>query len=1084
MGSVRMGPPLELITALRQQFDLRSFVETGTYLAETAVWAASQFEQVYTIEHSEPLFQKASQTYKDVETIRFLYGDTRDHLMSILSQHETPCLIWLDAHWSGGYTYGHQDECPLLEELAIIADQTCDHFILIDDARLFLSPPPPPHDPEQWPALAEVMTALHRINPQFYTVVTEDVIVAVPLYARETVLTYCRQSRNSPPAPETSSIASVAPKRSRRSPLLPGETGVIKGLIRDHHVVFDVGANWGDWSISVLENHPNVNLHLFEPLPGPYQDLLARLSSYFPQKTVTPNRLAVSSRSETCPFYYYGNDRSTLSTFYRRVQAEQQFQIPAPNPMFVQTTTLDEYCRDMGISRIHFLKIDVEGAEKDVLKGAQSLLRGGRVDYVQFEYGGTYLDAGISLEETYTYLANYRYHLFKILPNGLEYLPSFSSQYETYDYSNYLAVNERLVDLILNTTKSMLNLPQLVIEHGIDPRGVIHIGAHEGKELGNYQDMGVEQIIFIEANPAVYGRLQAKVSGVPGVRVINCAISDQDGTATLHITSMDQSSSLLPLKKHKQIYPGVEEIQQITVTARTLDSLLQEHQIDPTNYTMLNIDIQGAELLALRGAVNCLSSIQAINVEVNYEELYEGCPLVEDLDVFLFDHGFRRVATKCPYHSSWGDAFYVKVPEVTMSLLGQYGRFGNQLFQYLFLRLYAQRYDLRYAVPPWVGQRFFQIDDPHITHAYPRVCDWGNVSIDGILEAYGRPLQSIDIFGYFQYHTRYYREHRDYIRKLFAPTDSIKSALGAAIATKLRSRGKTLVGLHLRRGDFGYKYFFVAPSEWYLEWLDGLWETLDEPVLYIASDEIDLVKDDFEKYSPVTAQDLDIDLPELRKWEFFTDFYILSQCDLLAISNSSFSFFASMLNQNGWSFFRPELLTQKLVPYSPWDAEPLFRHGTLVPGEDGEIHFQKDENYGLRRIRLIALPDWQAPTEILYEQLTQLIEKLLQIPKPKRVRLVLPVFDLPIEEEHPDPEAIVNDVILTMMLEDNSLQETKDLPTISFVEDGINPIQWDVLLAAVQYRMPLEYEATAPLSLREKLSLLPPWPGIEVVDLL
>jgi hypothetical protein len=72
------------------------------------------------------------------------------------------------------------------------------------------------------------------------------------------------------------------------------------------------------------------------------------------------------------------------------------------------------------------------------------------------------------------------------------------------------------------------------------------------------------------------------------------------------------------------------------------------------------MDIQGAELLALQGAVETLQSIDAINTEINYEELYEGCALVHQLDDFLAHQGFTRVATVTPYHPSWGDAFYVR----------------------------------------------------------------------------------------------------------------------------------------------------------------------------------------------------------------------------------------------------------------------------------------------------------------------------------------------------------------------------------------------------------------------------------------
>lgn len=145
---------------------------------------------------------------------------------------------------------------------------------------------------------------------------------------------------------------------------------------------------------------------------------------------------------------------------------------------------------------------------------------------------------------------------------------------------------------------------------------------------------------------------------------------------------------------------------------------------------------------------------------------------------------------------------------------------------------------------------------------------------------------------------------------------------------KLRNLGNTLVGLHLRRGDYGtyhqpgLDYFYVAPNEWYLEWLQSIWSGLDRPVLFIASDEPYKVLGDFQAYAPVTSAHLGASLPGA---EFYPDFYILTRCDVLAISNSSFSFAASMLNREGKLFMRPHRELGALVPYDPWNSEPILR---------------------------------------------------------------------------------------------------------------------------------------------------------------
>lgn len=77
-------------------------------------------------------------------------------------------------------------------------------------------------------------------------------------------------------------------------------------------------------------------------------------------------------------------------------------------------------------------------------------------------------------------------------------------------------------------------------------------------------------------------------------------------------------------------------------------------------YNFINIDIQGAELLAFTGASEILKNIQGIYTKVNFKELYKNCALVHELDHYLLKFGFVRILTNNDMHSSWGDALYIK----------------------------------------------------------------------------------------------------------------------------------------------------------------------------------------------------------------------------------------------------------------------------------------------------------------------------------------------------------------------------------------------------------------------------------------
>ncbi|OIP72569.1 MAG: hypothetical protein AUK43_02835 [Oscillatoriales cyanobacterium CG2_30_40_61] len=941
-----LGNCQNLMSLLQKEYNIETFIETGTFQGGTAVWASNLFKNVFTIELCQQFYETTSKNYEHIQNIQFLYGHTTEHLKAIIPQLQGSALFWLDAHWSGGITAGQEEECPILEELQIIKASEWEHFILIDDARMFLSPPHAPHQLEQWPAIHEVIEELLTFKRQ-YIVVIEDAIISVPERAKSVLGSYCQNGITkvweeyarsfhtlgypiSFENPQTTPVVqtAIAPQAEPDSLQFEGsgEAQVIRRFVTPGSVVLDVGAGLGDWTKAVLSICPDAEIHLFEPIPVVYKDLIKNLGGKFSTAQIIPNSFAIGNQAGVQTFYHYPA-QSVLSTFHRRLEVEKTGTLQQPQEIQVLKNTVDNYCIQQNLERINFLKIDVEGGELDVLKGAKNCLKKGKIDYIQFEYGGTYLDAKITLKETFEYLHKFCYVMFKIQGNSLEYKPVFEPSDENYEYSNYLAVNERFRANVLGEPLGLLDVPQLCRQHSITPRGIVHVGAHEGSEVEYYLAMGAQRVLFIEANPTVFERLQTNIAQYPNVQAVNYAISHENGTVTLRVTSFDQSSSILPLKHHLDIYPTIQETEQVTVPSRTLDTLLQELGLNPADFNILNIDIQGAELLALQGATNWLQYVEAINTEVNYKELYEGCALIDDLDEFLDQYGLQRVATTTP-HPFWGDAFYVKKPLVTMSILSR-ARFGNQIFLYAALKIYQKEHDIHVETTPWLGQYLFGHHEPLISKDLPIELDSGLSILNG-----KEPFKNVEFGGpTYQIHTKYYAPYKDFFRSLFKPIPTIEAKMKEALQ-RLHERGKTIVGLHLRRGDYREPYadfMFYAPNSCYRNWLRGLWETLESPVLFIASDDLESMLEDFADYHPVTTKDLGIELPEAS---FYPDFYLLSHCDVLAISNSTFSFAAAMLNERCKLFFRPHLLSKKLIPFDPWDSEPLFWHGRGTWGDD------------------------------------------------------------------------------------------------------------------------------------------------------
>jgi glycosyltransferase involved in cell wall biosynthesis len=270
---------------------------------------------------------------------------------------------------------------------------------------------------------------------------------------------------------------------------------------------------------------------------------------------------------------------------------------------------------------------------------------------------------------------------------------------------------------------------------------------------------------------------------------------------------------------------------------------------------------------------------------------------------------------------------YNKKAVISMSTLGKTGRFGNQIFQYAFLKLYAKEHDLRIEIPSWIGQYLFGHDDPPISQNLPVIEEQPQPykNSESLILTAKEPLKNVDFLGWFQFYTSYHRPHKKYLLSLFQPVPEIAANMKGAI-DYLKKRGKTIVCLHLRRGDYQLpaphqSFFTIPPNQWYIEWLEYIWASLDHPVLYIASDDIENVINDFIHYHPLTIKDLNTELPEAP---FYPDFFILTQCDILAISNSTFSFSAAMLNQRAKHFFRPDFIHEKLVSFDPWDSKPTL----------------------------------------------------------------------------------------------------------------------------------------------------------------
>ncbi len=286
---------------------------------------------------------------------------------------------------------------------------------------------------------------------------------------------------------------------------------------------------------------------------------------------------------------------------------------------------------------------------------------------------------------------------------------------------------------------------------------------------------------------------------------------------------------------------------------------------------------------------------------------------------------------------------------VSMSSLGTNGRFGNQLFQYAYVKLYALRHGLEAELPEWEGKEIFALpesmpDGPCRTEL--RFDD--SMQDDRILWEMDEPPINVDLWGHFQELPARWRLHRPLLRRLFRLAGDRQRTIDAWRDKATCGGDRTLVAIHVRRGDYRalqhVKWYGLVPDEWYLDWLRAIWPTLRDPVLFIATDEPDLVVPSFREFDIVSASNF-----EARRGvpDHVFDFGVLRAADVLAICNSSFSRMAAILSDDDQKCFCPSFVTERITPYDPWMERFWDRFGR-VREEDCRLEAIREQAISLR----------------------------------------------------------------------------------------------------------------------------------------
>jgi FkbM family methyltransferase len=207
------------------------------------------------------------------------------------------------------------------------------------------------------------------------------------------------------------------------------------------HVV-DVGANVGNWSAAMLfaasqaGQLTNLDLHAFEPSAYTF----ARLTKTLGGNRVRLHNVAISEYIGSAALHIVGPGAGRNS-FYDQLQSES-----AVTTEEVATTTLDSYAELAELDHITLLKIDTEGHDLAVLRGARNLIANHRISVAQFEYNCRWIDARSYLRDSFDLLQPHGYRIGKLTPNGVEFYPTWDAELETFVEGNYVACLPSIAD--------------------------------------------------------------------------------------------------------------------------------------------------------------------------------------------------------------------------------------------------------------------------------------------------------------------------------------------------------------------------------------------------------------------------------------------------------------------------------------------------------------------------------------------------------------------------------------------------------------------------------------------------------------
>lgn len=215
-----------------------------------------------------------------------------------------------------------------------------------------------------------------------------------------------------------------------------GESLVQQGLTKAGRdaVVLDVGAHFGEWTLALLRQagRHDLQIHCFEPSVHTF---LRLRDATRPWPRVQCHQMALGDEPGEAHLnvVHAGAGSNSLLPTASNTPTEREA---------VRVDTVDRFCTRTNIASLALLKVDAEGFDLRVMRGAAGMLSAGSIAMVQFEYNHRWVHDRSFLKDAFDLFLPLGYSIGKITPQGIEVYEAWHPELETFREANFLAFRE------------------------------------------------------------------------------------------------------------------------------------------------------------------------------------------------------------------------------------------------------------------------------------------------------------------------------------------------------------------------------------------------------------------------------------------------------------------------------------------------------------------------------------------------------------------------------------------------------------------------------------------------------------------